>query len=400
MKRILFVDDDPRLLDGLRRALRRRRLEWEMAFATSGDEALAILDADRFDILVSDMRMPGMDGAELLARARDRHPGVVRLILSGQSSRDAVLRAANLTHQFLPKPIDADVLERVLARALALQDLLRDDALRSVVSELDALPSLPDTYAALTRCVSDDDATVQRITAILSRDTGMCAKVLQIANSAFFGLARQTASLETAVTYLGLNVLKSLALSTGVFRDAGNAAPVQGFSLAAEQDHAIAVACVARAVAGSEGNRDTAVAAGILHDVGKLVLSVGRPRALEEVLRTARHDSRPAHLVEGEILAVDHAAIGAYLLGIWGLPQEIVEAIAFHHAPSAAPHPAFDTIAVIHVADALVREREAELAGRSDADASALLDRAYIASIGVRERLPAWREAAAAALGD
>ena len=173
------------------------------------------------DIVVTDMRMPDMDGADLLACVRDRQPNAIRLVLSGQSSRDAALRAAQLTHQFLPKPIEMPVLERVLARALALRDLVGDQAIRSLVNDVAALPSVPELYVELTRSAADDGVTMSHLTRMIERDSALCAKLLQVANSAFFGLPRETTSIEKAVTYLGLDVIRSLVLTTRLYRESG-----------------------------------------------------------------------------------------------------------------------------------------------------------------------------------
>ncbi len=398
-KSILFVDDDQGLLDGLRRALRRHRHEWTMEFVSGGLEALRVLESRSVDVVVTDMRMPGMDGAELLARVRADHPHVVRLILSGQSSRDAVLRAADVTHQFLPKPIDTTVLERVLARSLALQDNLRNAPLRSVVGSLRSLPSLPRLYVDLSACATQEDATVRNVTDIVERDAGMSAKVLQIANSALFGLPQQTSSVGQAVSYLGLTVIKTIALTTHLLRGLEGLPTITGFDLSREQEHAILVAQLSRYVAGSKVNSDTAFTAGILHDVGKVVLAVGQPELLGRALDRSRAESRHLHEVEREICSVDHAAVGGYLLGLWGLPQQVVEGVAFHHEPLAAPNPAFDIVTTVHVADALVREREAETAGTNRDGPKAWLVREYVERLGIEGRIPEW-EAAAAALQD
>src|SRR5215469_9947183 len=117
MTRILFVDDEPKVLDGLRRLLRPQRLQWDMSFIEGGEAALALLDQSPFDVIVSDLKMPGMDGTALLERAREHHPQVVRIVLSEYADLEAAFRAAQVAHQLLLKPCDAEMLRVAIDRA-------------------------------------------------------------------------------------------------------------------------------------------------------------------------------------------------------------------------------------------------------------------------------------------
>ncbi len=364
---ILFVDDDERLLDGLRRALRRHRDEWEMRFVGSGREALAVLEDHAVDIVISDMRMPEMDGAELLARVRERQPDAIRFVLSGQSGRDAARRAAQLTHQFLPKPIEVPVLERVLARALSLRALFGDPALRGRIDQAAFIPGVPRPYVELTRRMASGSFTLADLTRMAESDPALADSVLHVANSALFGLPGTTFSIDKATAYLGPVVVRSLVLATGLYREVERLPGSAGIDLDAERSHGLAVALLARVVAGTRTGLDAAFMAGLLHDFGKPILGGDLP---------------------------EHPAVAAYLLRAWGLPQQVVEAVAYHHAPLSAPYPALDAIAAVHIADALVREREAAL-GRIEPADRAPMDAAYVAEIGVEDRLAEWRRSAA-----
>lgn len=123
--RVLFVDDEVKVLEGLERMLRPMRRDWSMTFAPGGEEALEQLAAHDFDVLVTDIRMPGVDGAELLSRVTDQHPGVVRLVLSGQSDSEIAIRSTGLAHEYLSKPCPADVLKAVINDAGKLAQLLK-----------------------------------------------------------------------------------------------------------------------------------------------------------------------------------------------------------------------------------------------------------------------------------
>ena len=185
MKRILFVDDEPNLLEGLGRMLRPLRHTWGIDFARNGPEALDLLARTPFNVIVSDMRMPGMDGAQLLAEVRDRHPTIVRIVLSGQCDREALLRSVRVAHQCLTKPCDVETLRSTVTRACALRDLLENDKLQRLVSRLKSVPSLPDLYHQVMEELESPEPSIQKVGQIIAQDAGMTAKTLQTVNSAF-----------------------------------------------------------------------------------------------------------------------------------------------------------------------------------------------------------------------
>lgn len=128
-KRILFVDDEPNILSGLKRMLRSMRKEFDLQFAGSGIEALDSMAVHESDIVVSDMRMPGMDGAELLDIIQERYPSAVRIMFTGQADQESVLRTVGVVHQFLTKPCDSDLLRSVLLRAGTLHRFVSDTSI-------------------------------------------------------------------------------------------------------------------------------------------------------------------------------------------------------------------------------------------------------------------------------
>jgi len=216
-KRVLFVDDEPRILDGLKRMLRHMRDEWEMSFVESGEAALKVLESARFDVVVSDMRMPGMDGAELLTRVMERYPQIVRIVLSGHADKEMILKTVRPAHQYLSKPCDPEKLRSTVARASALRGLLADELLKQLVSQMSTLPSAPSLYNEVMNELRSGEGSVQRVGEIVSKDVGMTAKILQVVNSAFFGVPRHVESPAQAVSLLGLETIKALALSAQVF---------------------------------------------------------------------------------------------------------------------------------------------------------------------------------------
>jgi HD-like signal output (HDOD) protein len=387
-RRILFVDDEPRILEGLEDMLMRYRREWDMSFATGGREALERMRDAPFDVIVTDMRMPEMDGAALLRAVMAEHPETVRIVLSGYSEMQAAMRAVPVAHQFLHKPCEPELLEGVINRACSLQSLLGDEALRALVGRLKQLPALPATYAALQQLLGDDQTNARDLAAVIEQDMGMSAKVLQLVNSAFFGIGRPIAAIEQAVGFLGMNTIQQLVLAAELF-DRTDLPADSGLSLEALRDHALLTAGIGRRiVSGYRREVEDATTAGLLHDIGKVVLAVELPAQLAEARDVACTSRRPIHQVEQELFGITHAEIGAYLLGVWGLPYPIVEAVANHHAPERVPEPRLDTLAAVHVADVLAHECEP---GHRNCPAPTL-NQDYLAAAGLTGQIPHWRE--------
>ena len=390
MKHILFVDDEAMVLNGLRRMLRSMRQAWHMDFLESGEQALDWLEKNPCDVIVSDMRMPGMNGVKLLEQIRQRYPYVIRIALSGHSEMEMLLESVQAAHQFLAKPCDAELLKSTIDRACALRKLLEDDRLSTLVSEMDSLPSLPSLYMEIMNEIASPDGTLAKVGEIISKDVGMTAKILQIVNSAFFGLTRHISSPSQAATLLGLDIIRSLVLSVEVFssfqQDMGE------LDLDALWQHSSEVGALARQIALMEEQDakicDHALMAGMLHDVGKLVLMSQLPRDYAKVLALSGQEDRPDWQAEQEIFGCSHMEVGAYLLGIWGLPNSIVEAVAYHQIPSRSVGVNFTPLTAVHVANALLRN-----GAGNDVVAPEPLDQDYLNQLGLTGRVPDWQEA-------
>jgi HD-like signal output (HDOD) protein/CheY-like chemotaxis protein len=335
-KSILFVDDDLDVLGGLRNLLRARRREWEMVFVNSGDEAVALLNTRSFDVVVSDMRMPKMDGATLLQIVKERAPSAIRIILTGQTELDAAMKTVSVAHQFLAKPCQADQLQQVVRRACDLSNLLNSDQLRSLVGGIDRLPSPPQTYVELGALLATPNASLEDVARVIEKDVAMCAKILQLVNSAFFGVPRRIINVLEAATYLGTLMIRNLALSMGAF--ASFESHDRGIAAASEslRCHSILTAQVARAMFKDKRKAEDAFMAGMLHGIGHLI-----------ALTYLDADAAPA---------VRPAVLGAYLLGLWGIPYPVVEAVAYHDQPDQFDHAEFDLPDAVYLAHSLVGE--------------------------------------------
>jgi len=390
MKRILFVDDERRVLEGLQRMLRPHRSQWHMRFANSGQEALAMLEEGSYDVIVSDMRMPGMDGAQLLETVRERYPGMIRIVLSGHSDVEAALRAVPVAHQFLAKPCDAEKLQAAIDPSSENDPIVADEATRRMIADIGELPTLPGTYATLMSAIDDPEASLNQIAGIVSRDTAVAAKVLQLVNSAFFGITSQVTTVSAAVGFLGFDLLKNLVVTIELFRTFSSGSGVAGFSAEEVQRHSCCVAAIAARLPVSRSKADATSVAGLLHDIGKLVLATRSAQQFERALQAAITENRPLYVLEEEMNGASHAEIGGYLLKLWGLPASVVEAVSRHHHPIRTDNTTIDMSMAIHIADLL----EHEASGQTSVSPVALDDLCK-ESVAWSESLPGWRTAAA-----
>jgi len=386
MRRVLFVDDEPHLLESLRDALRPWRRHWQMTFAPSAPAAIDALELEPYDAVVTDMRMPGMDGAALLGEVQRIQPTSVRIVLSGYAETDAVARAANVAHRFLSKPCDVDELVRVVQRSCGVNSLVEQEELRRAAAGTGRLPSVPRLFTELTALMANPDATLADAERLVEQDAAMTAKVLKLANSAYFGRARPVNGVGQAIGYLGLNALKSLTLAAGALTAFPTDRRIAGFSIERLQGHSALVARITRRLLDDRQHEEGAVAAALLHDLGMLVLASRAPDYLAEVLGRSEREQRALFEIERELRGFTHAEVGAHVLGLWGLPHAIVEAVAYHHDPSAAHDPQLDAVTAVHVANALANELEG---GRCT------LDQDHLELVGVAERVSGWRQIAA-----
>jgi len=393
MKRILFVDDEVSILDGLKRMLRPMRGEWEMSFAPGAEAALALLEAEKFDVIVTDMRMPGMDGAQLLEVVREKYPSVLRIILSGYTELQASLRAVPVAHQFLLKPCEPEALRAGISRASTLGEVLDSQMLISLVGSLRDLPPLPRVFTELKIALANPRSSIQQISSIVEQDVAVSAKLLQLVNSAFFGLARSVLDVKTAVSCLGMSVLQDLVLTLEVLRSFSPNEYMSEEFLEEFQRHAQLCARIGAGIAPDPKMAPQVILAALLHDVGKLVIAERTPAHFGRALAQAEAEGRPLYEVEEELIHISHAEVGAYLLSLWGLPHEVVEAVAHHHHPRRLPQNGMDTILVVYVANLLAREREALAKGTTPPP----FDMEYLEQAGAAANLEKWRKIAESA---
>ncbi len=397
MKRILFVDDEKNILDGVRRMLHAARNRWEMEFVTSGDAALLASKERAFDVVVTDLRMPGMDGAELLGLIRDQYPGTARIVLSGYSEPSLAARAAPVAYRVLGKPCNAKDLTDTIERVCTLQDLLCTPALRQIIGTITELPSWDSAYAALSTALRNPGTPIADVVEIIQQDVAMSAKVLQLVNSGFFGLPQRAITLEHAVNYLGLDKIRTLALYSETFRVFVPDARIPDSFDRTTQQHSQRTAIIAGALPLPRELREAACVAGLLHDVGELVLASTMPDEFCAVPAKMKNQGSTRTDAEEELLGISHAEIGAYLLGLWGINDMVVEAVAHHHHPTRITHTALDCSGAVYLADLFAHELEIH---PNDPQGEELrtADRKELQVLGVLEQYSSFRAIALEAL--
>jgi HD-like signal output (HDOD) protein/CheY-like chemotaxis protein len=381
--RALFVDDDSAALHSLKRVLRSGRGDIEAAFVDNGSDAVAMLAGSAYDVVVTDIGMPGMSGLDMLEIVADRHPDMARLILSERTGRSDTLRAAGLAHQYLAKPCDLEGIQRAIRRSVRMREELADPELRRLAGGARSLPSVPDLYHRINTELASEDPSVARVGEIIAQDPAMSVKILQIVNSAFFGLRRVVTDISQATSLLGLDTISSLVLGVGVFRTAP-ADPVSASMVGHVYESSLEIASAAKRIAQLAGvDRpvvEEAYLAGLIQDIGILALASNWPARWRQVDRSAMD------LSEHSIFGTTHAAFGAYLASLWGLPDSLVEAIRFHNDPTGPPtESGFSPLVALHVARAIIN---------GGFDPSTVAARTtYLETLGLTGELPRWIDA-------
>ncbi|HEY2382413.1 MAG TPA: response regulator [Terriglobia bacterium] len=383
-KRILFVDDEPAVLDGQRKAFEPYHGQVECLFALGAAAALKTLQQTHVDVVVADMHMPEIDGPELLRIVKAEYPEIVRCMACPRHEMHSTYFALMTVQQILAKPLDPAAVMDMVERACRLRELMTD-SLRKKIGGVGQLPPIPAVYSELSAAMAGPEVSSGKIAAILEKDPAMAAKVLQLVNSACFGTLKHIGKLEHAVAYLGMDLIRDLSLTAQLFVDLQTIARQSGFSFEGEQQHSLLVARVAKRLLTRPAQAREAFTAGLLHDIGKLVLAVCIPKDYSEAHRAWKTTGRALHEVEYEVLGFTHSEAGAYLLGLWGLPAAIVEAVAFHHNPGAALEQSFGVSSAVSLANSLVDETAIN-------SSAGIME--HLQALGVADNLPVWTDVA------
>lgn len=353
-KHILFLDYDQQVLEGLQRVFRPMRKVWDMQFTPSPQEALALLKTQPIDLVLADLTHDESDGLAFLEQVSRRYPDVVRIVFASHVSEQQAMQALKSTHQVLLKPIDAEDLKQRITRLFCLRDLLEDADLKKLIGQLRSIPSLPYFYREIMAELKKPEASIKAVGDIIAQDMAMSAKILQLVNSPFFGFYKHIASPAQAVMLLGLDTVRNLTLTLHLFA-CFEERKMPVISYPRLWEHSMQTASLAKQIVMMETEdaemADQAFIAGLLHDVGKLILAVDFPELYLSFHRKSVERDIDMIALEQQTFHATHAQVGAYLLGLWGLPDPIVEAVAFHHNPLAAHLSAFAPLVAVHVAN-------------------------------------------------
>ena len=374
MIKIAFIDDEQRILDGIRRMLHKRRKDWDMYFFDSGNAMLTSMEENTYDVVVSDMRMPVMSGAELLIKIKEISPKTIRIILSGYANEELVLESVHATHQFISKPTNQDALISHIERALRMLPILDSENAIKVLGNIESIPSLPAIYDALMQEVASEDVSLKRVADILSSDIGLSSSILRVVNSAFFGLVREINSLEEAASVLGIDMIKNLALQTKVFSSLtvpdDRMAEVEALNSFCQRVGILA-ALLAKHAAFSPSVTNHCQIAGMMSGLGDLLV-------LTDTALLIDNSAMPPPL------------LGSYLLSIWSMPLPTIEAVRWHQAPSSSGIDQPSPLAAVHTAWALLRAYDSEQLVSNEL--TPLIDYDYLCSSVDRSTVDNWVE--------
>ncbi|MZH02001.1 MAG: HDOD domain-containing protein [Nitrospinae bacterium] len=383
--KILFVDDDIALLQSIRRYVRLKHKEWNCKFSNSGEEALKILSQMQFDFIISDMRMPQMDGSQLLRKVKEKYPATIRFILSGQTEQKSFIRAVGSMHQFLTKPCDMDTLKNTIARSISMRDLINNDQLKNCLLNVDSLPGIPEIYFELVDALQSDESTVEIIGEIISQDVGLTAKILQVANSSFFGSPQKVSTPAQAVHILGFEFIQVLALGYKTLLKPVSAKKDREI-IESIWKHSLNVSQLALKLAKRENlssvDENFCFTAGLLHDIGKIIALENFPEKYHDYLSELKEDNNTLQ-IEKKIFGSSLSEVGAYLLTLWGLPDPIVEAVGYHKNPSKCISKSTSPLTFVHIANALDEENISD----SRFESFKNLDLEYLKEAGITESL-------------
>ena len=398
MKRnILFVGPDEDLGWELQAEATGDEGSWTVQFARSGEEGLALCVKSSFDAVIADANLPGAGGAGFLDAFMQLQPKAMRIVTSDLADVEGTMKCIGRAHHHLLKPCGAGTLHDALRHGLAAEKWLPSEAAQNLISQMREVPSPPDAYFRIVEEANSPSCSLEKIADEIAKDPAVTAKVMQLANSAVFGLQLHIVHPLEAISYIGLDTTKSLVLLAHTFA-AFDPEALAGFSVDELWSHSVRTGRMAQQIAvmedaGSETVQG-AFAAGLLHDIGKLLLAANSPELFAKSCKLAQKLRCNLWEVEAqESLDVGHAELGATILEIWGLPHPITEAVALHHSPWRDRQHTFSPITAVHAANILDHEAHPDPAIALPSQ----INTAYLTELGLENRPDEWRKGMLAA---
>lgn len=359
---LLLYGEDADRRDRFQRLLRGYDHKWALVPTRKSEaELVRLLRENRADGVIFLYHKGQTAVLESLQLIGQSLPLVQRFVVGASEERESLRTLPGMPPIFLPENLMATEVDERLTHAFALQGWIGRPAISQILPRLKSLPVLPATYQQVFEALLDPEFSGEKVASLIGQDPSLTAQLLKVANSAFFGRPQAVRSIPEAVMMLGVIRLRALVMSSQAFCfiDEG---VCPHFSPTAEGEHALEVADVsqqlARKVSGDAPLAEAAFTAGLLHDLGKVLIAANLPDAYGALLEPRRE--RPAEIwrLEQERLGFTHGELGACLLGVWGVPLDFIEAVAWHHEPAKAPGRSRGSLALVHVADCLVRKRE------------------------------------------
>lgn len=331
-KKILFVDDEIQILKSLNRLF--MDTEYEVFTVESGKDALDLLATEKIDMIITDMRMPEMDGCQLLEKVKELYPNSLRIILSGYSDKHTILEALqkNIAKLYILKPWENNKLILLIDQLFETENILRDSKLLGLINRVDELPTLKSSYLQIMDLI-DKDVDLAKISSAIERDHSVATKILHIINSAFYEV--KTGSVKHAITYLGLSTVRNILLATSII-DSFNMNGMYGKRLEMLWNHSFICSKIVTVIYEKlllKKLAENETSAGLLHNIGIVLLLKLYPEKYIEIFHKGEKEKTDLLQLEQEFFNVTHQQTGGYLLQWWELPHPIIEAALYHHTP-------------------------------------------------------------------
>jgi len=359
--RILLVADEAVEFDRLKALFTHVASAWEVQYCQSEREALALLEEGEFGAIFADLVSGPLATAQFLHEVWKKHPKTVRYLMAQTIDTDVMVTCVLGAHQYLQQPVNEEFLRSALERVEFINRLVRNPRIQSLVSRMRTLPSRPSLYLEVMRELRSSNANAKIVGELVAKDLAISTKLIQVVNSAYYGLAQQITDPADAILLLGMETTASLILSIEAFARFDKVKPLY-FSIDRVWKHSQSVAQSAKKIA-ELMSPDSSVAkdaftAGLLHDVGKLALALNFEEQYQGALKLAEKKNLQAWEVETEVFGASHAEAGAYLLSLWGLPLPIIEAVASHHLPARDLGNNFNAVTAVHLVERLEYEKD------------------------------------------
>lgn len=371
---ILLIGDDLGWLAGCRGLAGRR-----IVLGDAKADALALLASEPFDAVVASFADPGRSVA-LLGAAAARNPSALALLRANGKE----LAGIPNPHPLLPRMDSVEVLDDQLRTKFAAASWQANPSFASLTRLITKVPTLPAIYTQITAALQDPETSIEDIAELVTREPAVSAKLLQMVNSPLLGLRGRVASVRDATSLLGLSRLRSLVLSTSLFKQF-DAAKCSAFSMSRFEANSLQIASWASAIAKGESRdkqvADMAFTASLLHNFGVLLLAANLPEQYGEVLRMAKEQRVSIAWAELQTFGATHAEVAGAILASWGIPFPIVNAVGWYPMPSASDDTEFSPLTAVHAATSVDTFTQTGMFA---------FDRDYMERLHMAEKMEGW----------